>query len=182
MVFANLPIIFSLGVTIILDIFTNTMAKKNVNNDSNSGFIITQEEIQRREKIPKRATKINIGLMVLALVCIVIANMTFVMGEEAKVLLIVVVLSLAKALCNPLITRFAFQVNQQIQQKTVEDRRQQEIEEALKKRDERRKAREEQNQENQIQTLPGSSSSIQNLTGVTDPPKREAPEMPHVNI
>ena len=145
------------------------MAKKNTGNDANSGFIITDEEIKRREKIPKRATKINIGLMIFALVCVVIIRRTFIMDEERRVFLVVVMLSLAKALCNPMVTRFAFQVNRQIQQESVEDRRQNEIEDALKRRAEQQKAKGKQN-ENQAQ--PGSSIQTVDEASKAKVPKR----------
>ena len=51
--------------------------------------------------------------------------------------------ALVATMQNPVIARFAFQVNQQIQKESVDKRRQQEIQEALERRQERKRAREE---------------------------------------
>ena len=130
------------------------MAKETCNIDSNSQIVIRDEEKKRREKIPKRATKINVGLMVFALACAIITGTSFDMNVESQILLPVVPISLVIALRNPLVARFAFQVNQQILQESKNQRRQKEIKDALKKRAERQEAREQIDlQEIQVQPV-----------------------------
>ena len=67
----------------------------------------------------------------------------FDLSLEQKALLVTFGNVVVAALRNPAIARFAFQVNQQIQKESVDNRRQQEIQEALERRQERKRAREE---------------------------------------
>ena len=60
---------------------------------------------------------------------------------ETKVIIITIPNLLVNALRNPIIARFAFRVNRSIQKETVEDRRQAVILAARKKREQRRTAR-----------------------------------------
>ena len=143
-----MPIILSLGMTITLDILNHMMAKKNQNEDSDTGVVISNEERKRREKIPKRATMINSGLVIFAIASSAIPLKSFDLDLESRALLLVVMVALLNTLRNPIIARLAFQVNKQIQRESVEDKRQKEIKDALEKRAERQRAKEEQNDEN----------------------------------
>ena len=156
LVFVNLPIILSFGTSITLDILNHMMAKKTNNNDSNVEVNISDEEKRQRERIPKRVTMINSSLMIFALACTSIKNW-FDMDLETRVLALVIPISLVNALRNPIVSAFAFRLNRQIQRESVEDKRQKEIQDALKKRAERRKAKEE----NQSQVQPPVVFSIQ---------------------
>ena len=63
------------------------------------------------------------------------------MPVETKVIIITIPNLLVNALRNPIIARFAFRVNRSIQKETVEDRRQSVILAARKEREQRRTAR-----------------------------------------
>ena len=143
-----MPILLSLGSTITLDILNHMMAKKSKNDDSNIGVVISNEERKRREKIPKRATMINSGLVIFAIASSAIPLKSFDLDLETRALLFVVMVALLNTLRNPIIARLAFQVNKQIQRETVEDKRQKEIKDALEKRAERQRTKDEQNGEN----------------------------------
>ena len=140
MVFVIMPIFLSLGSTIVLDILNHMMAKETKNQETT--IKIDHEERKRREKIPKRATMINCGLMIFALIVSAIPLKSFDLDLETRTLLLVVPVSLLNAIRNPLIARLAFQVNRKIRQESVEERRQAEIKTALEKRTERQKANE----------------------------------------
>ena len=71
-------------------------------------------------------------------VCTVVIGKAFDLTHETHVILMTVPNLLVNALRNPIIARFAFQVNRAIQKETVEDRRQAEIRLALRKREHRR--------------------------------------------
>ena len=124
--------------TIGLDILNHQAALQNNFLDANAGVIITADDIQKREKIPKRATLINTCLFVPWFVYGAILGNSFGLDLETKVLALTLPNTIVNALRNPLIARFAFHVNKQILRQTVEDRRKHEIEEALQKRQERR--------------------------------------------
>ena len=63
------------------------------------------------------------------------------MPVETKVIIITIPNLLVNALRNPIIARFAFRVNRSIQKETVEDRRKSVILAARKEREQRRTAR-----------------------------------------
>ena len=114
------------------------MAVQNIVEDSNAGVIITEEDRKRRERIPKRATLINTCLFVPWIAYIAFLNVPD-LHLETRTLLVTLPNALVNALRNPIIASLAFKVNEQIRQETVEDRRQLEIEKALKKRAERKR-------------------------------------------
>ena len=115
--------------------------------DANAGVVITAEDKQKREKIPKRATIINTCLFVPWFVYTAVLGNSFGLDLESKVLLVTLPNAIVNALRNPLIGRLAFHVNRQIMRQTVEDRRKYEIEEALEKRRERQRMKEEGEQQ-----------------------------------
>ena len=105
---------------------------------SGSTLALTEEEIQRREKVPKRATIINTCLFVVVTVLSIIFIGQSEVDPETKTFMAAISSTIMMALRNPIIACWAFQVNRQIRRETVEERRNKEIEEALKKRAERR--------------------------------------------
>ena len=123
-----------MGSTIGFDILTYQAALQNNFLDANAGVVITAEDKQRREKIPKRATLINTCLFVPWFVFMAVLGNSFGFDLETKVLILALPNALIIALRNPLIARLAFHVNRQIIRQTVEDQRKYEIEEALQKR------------------------------------------------
>ena len=124
--------------TIGLDISNHQAVLQNNITDANDGIIITAEDKQRREKIPKRATLINTCLFVPWFVYTAVLGNSFGIDLETRMFLIPLSNAIANAVRNPLIGRLAFIVNRQIIRQTVEDRRKCEIEEALKKRNQER--------------------------------------------
>ena len=130
--------------TIVLDILNHQAALQNNFMDANAEVIITAEDIQRREKIPKRATLINTCLFIPWFVYSAVLGNSFGFDLETKVLLLALPNVIVTALRNPLIARLAFHVNRQIMRQTVEDRKKFEIEEALWKRRERKMKKEDQ--------------------------------------
>ena len=138
--------IFIMASTIGLDVLVHQLALQNNVMDFNAGIVISKEDKQRREKIPKRATIINSCLFVPWIVYAAAIGNAFELDIETKVLLIALPNAVVNALRNPLIARLAFHVNGQIKRQTVEDRRNDEIKAALAKREERRKQIEQLNQ------------------------------------
>ena len=130
-----LPNLSIFSSTICLDVLNH---KEAIKPGSNVAVIVTEEEIQRREKIPKRATIINTCIFIIAAVLsmILIAQSDF--DQEGKTFVVTMFIAIVNALRNPLVVSWTFQVNQQIRQETVDERRNKEIEEALRKRAERR--------------------------------------------
>ena len=124
--------------TIGLDISNHQAVLQNNITDANDGIIITAEDKQRREKIPKRATLINTCLFVPWFVYTAVLGNAFGIDLETRMLLMLLPNAVVNAVRNPLIGRLAFHVNRQIIRQTVEDRRKCEIEEALKKRNQER--------------------------------------------
>ena len=89
------------------------------------------------------------------------------MDMEMKVILVTVPCNISIAIRNPIITRFAFRVNQTIQRNTVEDRRQAEINEALRKREVRQRWNQMRNSyTNMNPSIPTVSRRVQNLDDV----------------
>ena len=86
--------------------------------DANAGVIITAEDIQRREKIPKRATLINTCLFIPWFVYSAVLGNSFGFDLETRVLLLAWPNVVVNALRNPLIARLAFHVNRQIMRQT----------------------------------------------------------------
>ena len=121
--------------TVSLDIFNHMTVIQNENQMMNA----TDEERRKREKIPKRATIISSCMFVPFTATSLIFVFGFDLSLEVKTATVAMGNALVAAMRNPVIARFAFQVNQQIQKESVDKRRQQEIQEAL----ERRRAREE---------------------------------------
>ena len=133
-----------MGSTIGFDILTYQAALQNNFLDANAGVVITAEDKQRREKIPKRATLINTCLFVPWFVFMAVLGNSFGFDLEIKVLILALPNALIIALRNPLIARLAFHVNRQIMRQTVEDRRKYVIEEALEKRREQQMKKDEE--------------------------------------
>ena len=133
-----------MGATIGLDTWIHHLATQNNFLDGNAGVVVSEEDRQRREKIPKRATIINTCLFVPWLVYTAIIGNGLNLDLQTKTLLVTVLNAIVNSLRNPLIGRLAFHVNEQIIRQTVEDRRNLEIEAALKKREERRRQKEDQ--------------------------------------
>ena len=133
--------------TIGLDVLNHKAAIQNNFMDANAGVVITAEDKQKREKIPKRATIINTCLFVPWFVYTAVLGNSFGLDLESKVVLVTLPNAIVNALRNPLIGRLAFHVNRQIMRQTVEDRRKYEIEEALEKRRERQRMKEEGEQQ-----------------------------------
>ena len=133
-----------MGSTIGFDILTYRAALQNNFMDASAGVIITAEDKQKREKIPKRATLINTCLFLPWSVLTAVISNSFGLDLETKVLLVTIPNAVVNALRNPLIGRLAFHVNRKIMRQTVEDRRKYEVEEALQKRREQQLKKEEQ--------------------------------------
>ena len=136
-----------MGSTIGFDILTYRAALQNNFMDASAGVIITAEDKQKREKIPKRATLINTCLFLPWSVLTAVISNSFGLDLETKVLLVTIPNAVVNALRNPLIGRLAFHVNRQIIRQTVEDRRKYEIEEALEKRRERQRMKGEEGEQ-----------------------------------
>ena len=101
-----------MGSTIGFDILTYQAALQNNFLDANAGVVITAEDKQRREKIPKRATLINTCLFVPWFVFMAVLGNSFGFDLETKVLILALPNALIIAfLRNPLIARLAFHVN-----------------------------------------------------------------------
>ena len=135
--------------TIALDILNHRLALRNNFLDSNAGVVISQEDKEKREKIPKRATIINSCFFALFIFSSIAASLTK-FDRESKTLFTAIPNAIANALRNPILGRFAFHVNNQIMRQTVEDRRNVEIKAALQKREERRKQKEQQENEHEV--------------------------------
>ena len=120
--------------------------------------IHSKAERKKREKIPKRVTKINSSFFVIVIAGLIgIFGLKRIITNETMMLLFNIIMALVNAFRNPIIASFAFQVNRQIQRESVEDRRRREIEDALKKRAEGRRP-DEENQENQVHVTINNSS------------------------
>ena len=77
-----------MGSTIGFDILTYQAALQNNFLDANAGVVITAEDKQRREKIPKRATLINTCLFVPWFVFMAVLGNSFGFDLETKVLIL----------------------------------------------------------------------------------------------
>ena len=142
--------------------------------DANAGVIITAEDIQRREKIPKRATLINTCLFIPWFAYSAVLGNSFGFDLETKVLLLAIGNAVVIALRNPLIARLAFHVNRQIIRQTVEDRRMCEIEEALQKRREQQMKKEEQSN--------NADQGIIQLTNIKPSSRQCSITMPNIQV
>ena len=147
--------------TIGLDILNHQAALQNNFMDStNAGVSMTAEDIKRREKIPKRATLINTCLFVPWVVYTAVLGNAFGFDFETTILILALSNAVVIALRNPLIARLAFHVNKQIMRQTVEDRRNCEIEEALQKRQEQRRMKQEEQLTNAEQGIININQSV----------------------
>ena len=136
----GMPQFVVLVATVSLDIFNHISVIQTENQMMTAN---TDEERQKREKIPKRATFISSCMFVPFTATSLIFVFGFDLSLEVKTATVAMGNALVAAMRNPVIARFAFQVNQQIQKESVDKRRQQEIQEALERRQEQRRAREE---------------------------------------
>ena len=173
-----LPNLSIFSSTICLDVLNH---KEAIKPGSNVAVIVTEEEIQRREKIPKRATIINTCIFIIAAVLsmILIAQSDF--DQEGKTFVVTMFIAIVNALRNPLVVSWTFQVNQQIRQETVDEKRNKEIEEALKKRAERRsQTRLDRGSSglNDLDRLPKSDPEV----GLSSGPRQEKPTGPNKAI
>ena len=132
-----LPWLLTYISTITLDVLNHKEAIK-ISPGATVAVIDTAEERQRREKIPKRATIINTSLFIFAASLSIIVTIQSNWEPEEKNFTMTISSAIVNALRNPIIACWAFQVNRQIRQETVDDRRNKEIQEALKKRAERK--------------------------------------------
>ena len=98
-----------------------------------------QNQTRAKDQIAKRVIYINLFFFISYVVYTGIIGISNDLDMEMKVILVTVPCNFSIAIRNPVITRFAFRVNQTIQRNTVEDRRQAEINEALRKREERQR-------------------------------------------
>ena len=131
----GMPRFIVLIVTVVLDLFNHLTIIKSI--DGHKILKTSEQERQRLEKIPKRATFINSCMCIPFFAFTLIIFNVFDLSMEIKALLVNVGNILVIATRNPVIARFAFQVNQQIKKESVEQRRQSEIQEALKRKQER---------------------------------------------
>ena len=90
----------------------------------------------------------------------VVVSKAFDLTHETHVILMTLPNLLVDALRNPIIARFAFQVNQAIQKETVEDRRKAEIQNALRKREQRRQDLNQRLEEEQEQEQPTTEETV----------------------
>ena len=163
-----------MGSTIALDICNHRLALQNNFLDSEAGVVITKEDKQRREKIPKRATIIN-SCFFLNFTCFSAVLLFTKLDLESKILLVTLANGVVNAIRNPLISRFAFHVNNQIIRQTVEDLRNNEIQEALQKREERRKQKEQNENENgPTNQDPGRIVTVSELVEKNPLPRRSS--------
>ena len=135
-ILVGIPQLVALIATVALDIFNHITIVKTM--DGNQMLKISDQERQRREKIPKRATIINSCMFIPFTVFSLVVVKGFGLSLEFKGLLVTSA-TFVVAARNPVIARFAFQVNKQIQKESVEKRRQAEIQEALERKQERDK-------------------------------------------
>ena len=135
-VLLGMPRLIVLISTVVLDLFNHIAVVKSM--DGNQVLKISEEERKKREKIPKRATIINSCMFIPFTVFSLVVVKGFGLSLEIKALLVTSA-TFVLAARNPVIARFAFQVNNQIQKESVEKRRQVEIQEALERKKERDK-------------------------------------------
>ena len=169
--------------TIGLDVLNHQAAIQNNFTDANAGVVITAEDKQKREKIPKRATLINTCLFVPWFVYTAVLGNSFGIDLETRMFLIPLSNAVANAVRNPLIGRLAFHVNRQIIRQTVEDRRKCEIEEALKKRNQekqRKTQKQQMKQENQSTNPEQDSITINQYVNVK--PLLRQRSMPNIEV
>ena len=100
-----IPNILTMASTIVLDILNHQAALQNNFMDDNAGVIITAEDKQRREKIPKRATLINTCLFIPWVVYTAVLGNAFGFDLETTILILALSNAVVIALRNPLIAR-----------------------------------------------------------------------------
>ena len=123
-----------------------------------------QNETRARDQIAKRAIYINFLFFIPYIVYSGIIGKAFDLDLEMKVIFVSIPCNISIAIRNPVITRFAFRVNQRIQRNTIEDRRQAEINEALRKREARQQRNQLRNSfTNANHNIPTVSSRVQNM-------------------
>ena len=136
-VFVGIPKFVALIATMTLDIFNHLKVIKTI--DGNQVLKTSEQERKRREKIPKRATIISSSMFIPFTAYSLVILKGFGFSLELKALLVTFGNTFVIAARNPVIARFAFQVNKQIRKESVEERRQIEIQEALERKQERDK-------------------------------------------
>ena len=130
-----IPNMVLIGITIALDYATKVKINQ-VEDEVRAELKSIVTERKRRDEIAKRAMIINAGLFLPWVFYSVIIGKGLDISLETQVICMTIPNLLVDALRNPIIARFAFRVNRAIHNETVEDRRQEVIELALKKREE----------------------------------------------
>ena len=130
-----LPSLILVITAMILDVITHRL--KQTSTIGTVELSRRQEGQRKLERVPKRAALVN-----LISLSFWIANgfVRFSITREEDKIAFWKILGLSLNSCRNFITsRFAFRINKQIQRETVEERRNREIEHAMKERDERRR-------------------------------------------
>ena len=154
------PILILQAATIGFDLI-NTRLVREMTTQVNPSV---RNQNKARDHIAKRAIYINLLFLMTYIVYSGIIGKGFDWDLEMKVMVVTIPCSISIAISNSIITRLAFRVNQRIQRNTVEDRRQGEINDALRKRE----ARQRRNQMRSSCTsvnpeIPTVSSRVQNF-------------------
>ena len=145
-----LPSVLPTIATIVLDICNYTIARDSIEAPlgTTSRSLAREEERRRREEIPRRATVISTFTGVIPyILCGAIMQDLILPGLETRCLVMTITFSLVIALRNQIIAKYVCKINRQIQRQTVEDRRQQEIDAAIERRDKRKIVSQDQTNE-----------------------------------
>ena len=134
------PLLIQLLATVILDIFNYQMAAQVAPTDSTM-VVVSTEEQKKRQRIPKRVTLINTCIFLVWVVITGIILSGFGQDLLGALFWIDLINLILNSIRNPIIAAFAFNANSQIKLETVENRRQAEIELALRKKADREASR-----------------------------------------
>ena len=104
-----------------------------------------EEQRNKRTEIAQHTTAISIATVVIPWIFLTVILGNFYLDLEEKTLISAISYSVTHATRNPLISKFACKVNERVQAETVDDRRQREINDAIKRRAERQSQLKEQN-------------------------------------
>ena len=135
------PILILQAATILLNLINTRLVNKMTAQVNPS----VSNQNRARDHIAKRAIYINLLFLMSYIVYSGIIGKGFDWDLETKVMVVTIPCNISIAIQNPIITRLAFRVNQRIQRNTIEDRRQAEINEALRKREERQRSNQMRN-------------------------------------
>ena len=151
-----IPCLTLTALALLLDIASRHFIKKVVNSSTMNR---SENERQKLDAIPRRAVVINFALTILWMSFRV--GKYFILDEENKLFFHRGIGYLMITLRNFVFSRIAFQANQRIRRETVDDRRRLEILDAKRRREERRIAKEEQDERN---TLPSYMIELQDIS------------------